>query len=285
MFQNTLSQLCDRRHRGGHYTTRRPTYSSLHRYQASSLRRHQNNSISKENHSVHSEPVMILEHDNAIRLQSLNHNHHHHSLHRHHNTDNLSEFNQPLSRSETTTSSKEDLLFQLHSMPDHRRLTKCGTIVNTSSATLQRHNSETLSRATSITTMSKIPTYQSTTLMMEPSGTSTTDIVKVTKFGRPLSSIVVKKKSNRQLLKKRKSPISFVTLAHHLRSIFHTHSQQCEHGLNITPQHTISVTNGGDSGNNSANTISNSSLQDLDEAEFSSTDLVKYMGELNRTII
>lgn len=34
----------------------------------------------------------------------------------------------------------------------------------------------------------------------------------------------------------------------------------------------------------SANTISNSSLQDLDETEFSSSDLVKFMGEVNNDL-
>lgn len=33
-----------------------------------------------------------------------------------------------------------------------------------------------------------------------------------------------------------------------------------------------------------ANTISNSSLQDMDEMEFSSSDLVKYMEEVNEEI-
>lgn len=33
------------------------------------------------------------------------------------------------------------------------------------------------------------------------------------------------------------------------------------------------------------NTISNSSLQDMDETEFSSSDLVKFMGELNQDLI
>jgi len=35
----------------------------------------------------------------------------------------------------------------------------------------------------------------------------------------------------------------------------------------------------------SANTISNSSLQDLDETEFTGTELARYMGELNFELV
>lgn len=304
LFQNTFAQLCDLKHQHDHNLSRRPTYSSLNRFQQTSIRYNRNtstrniynqrnqrspnlNSPPEENPSVHSEPA--IQRINSVKLLANTTMNGNPTF-----SESISEIDRPSISSRA--SSKEDLILQMHVLSRNSRDSRYTPVTTNRNGVYfkrPRIDSENLSQATVITTVNGHH--------QKSASQTNLDNVKMTTFGRPLTSVIVKKKSassitsqsSRTSFRQRKphkrigaqsgvlkTPINFYQLAHRLRTIFHTHSAGCEHTMNITPRHTSNYS----VGSTTANTISNSSLQDLDDMEFSSTDLVRYMGELNRNI-